>query len=56
MIVGLGAALPALPGFPSLYTLSFTHELKMQGVTLFGQESKGESYVVAINDKQEVRG
>jgi len=43
-----------LPGFPSLYTLKFTTDLRMQGVMLFGHESKGESYVVTLADRKEV--
>ena len=47
--------LTALPGFPSLYTLKFTYELKMAGVVLFNMESKGESYIVTPAPSTEVR-
>jgi len=37
-----------------LYTLKFSTDLRMQGVMLFGHESKGESYVVTLADRKEV--
>ncbi|KAK5116209.1 hypothetical protein LTR62_008535 [Meristemomyces frigidus] len=49
--VKVGAA--ALAGFPSLQTLPFSGQLGFHGVSVFQQESRGESMVVTLSEGEE---
>jgi 5'-3' exoribonuclease 1 len=50
---GVRLGVHAMPGFPTLHTLAFSYTLGHHGISVFQQESKSESIVLAIKNQYE---
>ncbi|WFD45347.1 exonuclease II Exo2 [Malassezia psittaci] len=49
---GVQLGIDAMPGFPTLKTLSFTHQLRKAGVNVHGQASSSNTMVLTINPSE----
>lgn len=52
---GVNLGLDAMPGFPSLKTLSFEHRLVKMGVNVHGHSSNDSSMLLSLSDTQAVQ-